>query len=124
MHHSHRFSSVIFFIISLFFIHITCSLDPVVHQQEQIGQYYAFCTLSPSIEKQEVIVGRAIPESMPEDISDADVMIASTDQIVRFVYIGNGIYQDRNKELSVLPGETYQLHVKFSDGEIITGNTT
>ncbi len=108
----------------LFVFLIQCSLNPVIVNQEHIGQYYAFCTLDPLQEYQEVIVGRAIPETLPEDISNAVVSISSSNQAVIFSYIGDGVYQDTGKMLSIIPGETYTLSVRFSDGHVITGQTT
>ena len=112
-------------ILWLLFLILACSTDPVVIQPETLGDYYAFCTLSPGYEYQEVLVGKAIPESKWLDIDDALVSIKDieSDNIVYFTHIINGVYRDIDRKLEILNSHSYYLKVLFSNGHVITGTT-
>jgi hypothetical protein len=60
---------------------------------------------------------------MPEDISNATVIIEADSQSVNFTFSGNGIYRDLDDILKVLPGIKYSLYVNFPDGNCIIGQT-
>jgi len=101
-----------------------CSLEPVVVEPETIGDYFVFCTLSSTYESQQLILGKSLPEVMPEKISDAQVYVRSQSQTVQLEHVKNGFYRDQEKSLKIEPGETFYLDVFKDDKKIISGETT
>ncbi len=101
----------------------SCSLDPVVLDPEIRGDYFAYCTLSPTYPYQQVIVGKTFPEDYPEYYDDARVVIRYNDQAVSFESVGDGKYRDLNEQIKVLPETDYDLEVKFSSGNVLTAQT-
>ena len=79
--------------------------------------------MSPDSEYQTVRVGKTVPESLPVDINDAVVSISSEEQTIGFTSIGDGLYQDKQANLRLNPGQSYQLKVEMNNGKILTAET-
>ncbi len=106
-----------------FLLFISCSLDPIVIQPETLGEYYAFCKLSPAFETQEVLVGKMIPESLPIAISDATVSILDLDSqtTTLFRHHRHGVYRPTESFPDIEPGHRYELHISFKDNKHLSG---
>ncbi|MBN2001496.1 DUF4249 family protein [candidate division KSB1 bacterium] len=108
--------------ISLFLF--SCSLDPVVIDPDNAGEYYVLCTLSAGYSRQTVRIGRAKPEHLPVDITDAQVRIYTDRQNVPFSHLQDGRYVENGEKLQVINGETYYLDVQMQNGDKISAETT
>lgn len=113
----------LFFSIQISFL-LSCSLEPDIIDADSVGYYYVESVISPAIDVQGVIVGKAIPEKLPENISGARVRISGGGQSLLFTEEQPGIYLDKFKQLNVIPGEKYELQVRTSDEFESTGETT
>jgi hypothetical protein len=100
-----------------------CSLEPVVIDPETIGDYYLFCTLAPTYSNHQLILGKSLPEILPEQITDATVVIKSENQTITMQHAEKGRYLDEMGELLVEPGEKYLLEVFRGNERIISGET-
>lgn len=56
--------------------------------------------------------------------STSQVYISGNNNNVQLTYVGNGIYRDINRELSLIKETTYSLIVNKSDGSTYTSSTT
>jgi hypothetical protein len=117
------FKKNLLFLLFLLLSLAACSLDPIVIEPDTIGDYYLFCTLAPTFKKHQLILGKSLPEVMPEMIEDARVILKSNDQLISMTHTGNGRYFDTSGELVVEPGEKYSLNVLRDGEQIIYGET-
>lgn len=111
-------------ITTTFLLLIACSYDPVMIDPETLGDPYVFCVLSPYIETQHVLVGKTRPEDLPEDVSGAEVILSYGDKNIQFAEYNPGIYHDAGNEVTIIPGETYYLRVRFPDDFVLLDSTT
>ncbi len=119
-----RIHSQIKIVISILPFFLACTLDPVVIDPENAGEYYVLCTLSAGSSRQKVRVGRSRPEHLPVDITDAQVGIYTDAQDVPFVHFKDGFYVENGEKLQVINGETYYLDVHMKNGDRISAETT
>lgn len=105
-------------LLFMFCLFAFCSLEPIVHDQETIGDYFAYCALKLD-QKQKVLVGRTVPESLPRYYSDAVVTISGGGGIANFVHIKDGVYEEVPPLLPIAGDSVYTLSVKFPDGHLI-----
>ena len=110
----------LFFFLTMLF---SCSLDPVVHDEETIGDYFAYCTLAPYVEKQKVLVGQTVPESLPRYDSNVLVTLFGAGGISSFTHTKNGIYEEVSPCLPIIGDSVYTLNVLFPDGHQIEAHT-
>ena len=120
MNNKIHFLLIILLLIITFF---SCSIDPVVYDEETIGDYFAFCTLAPYFDKQRVLVGRTIVESLPRYYSDAVVTLSGAGGISSFRHTKNGVYEEVSPCLPIIGDSLYTLNVLFPDGHQIQAHT-
>ncbi|MGH7449713.1 MAG: DUF4249 family protein [bacterium] len=101
-----------------------CSTDPVVVDPSAFEKLYVFGVLSPSSKQQEIYLSVTQFEGNPKPVNDARVCIVGAAGEINLALIGNGLYRDQNSRLQVAPGNTYQLHIKLSNGNEVNGKTT
>jgi len=67
-----------------------------------------------------------VTEYVPENrgISDAEVMVQSKNQQVRFIHRVNGYYEEETALLHLAEGETYHLYIQMADGRRAKGQCT
>ncbi len=67
-----------------------------------------------------------VTDYVPENrgISDAEVMVQSKNQQVRFIHRVNGYYEEEAALLNLVEGETYHLHIQMADGRRVKGQCT
>jgi len=111
------------FTITVSLLLFSCSLDSVVVDPDTLGDYFVFCTLAPSFEKQELLLGKTVPENLPVAITDASVIISDDTHSVIFSHTGSGIYRDVNRLLKIQAGNHYRLNITLDNGKIISGET-
>lgn len=109
-------------ICSLTISMMTCSTDPVLHEEDIDKRYYLYCLLNPALETQQVLLGVSLPESRPQDISDANIQISSISQSAFFKYTGHGIYKNSDP-IKIMAGEPYLLSVTLTNGKRFSGKT-
>jgi len=102
---------------------LNCSIDPVVQEADTIGDYFAYCTLMPYSEKQTVLVGRTVPESLPYWYNDVEITLSGLGKTSQFRCLGSGKYEEILPALPITGGSVYTLNVLFPDGHRITATT-
>ncbi len=101
-----------------------CSTDPVVVDPSAFEKLYVLGVLSPSSKQQEIYLSMTQFEGNPKPVNDAHVRIVGSTGEINLALAGNGLYRDQNNLLQVAPGNTYQLHIKLSNGNEANGKTT
>ena len=109
------------FLIPILFL--SCTLDPVI-MQDDLGDYFAFCTLSPFVNGQQVLVGRSQPESLPDYGEPAEIVLTGAGHRSTFVPADEqGVYREQPPFVPILGDSVYTLTVKFAGGHHITATT-
>jgi hypothetical protein len=111
---------ILLFLPGILLLH--CSLDPIVTQPERMGDYYVFCKIQTQNSSQTVLVGKSVPESLPQDIDDATVTMQVQGESFELSSIGKGYYRDLREKIPVLPGKMYNLNVTLPNGENVSGS--
>lgn len=112
----------ILFILLIGIFRLHCSLDPIVTHPERMGDYYVFCKIHPQNSSQNVLVGKSVPESLPQDIDDATVTMQVNGESFKLSSIGKGYYRDVEEKIPFLPGHQYHLAVTLPNGENVSGS--
>lgn len=87
------------------------------------GRLQVMSVISPEFERAEVYVGIAYPESAPEDISDAEVILSDSRNHAELAEVQPGLYQDLNDDVIIRPNNKYHLQVKTFDGKTYSDST-
>jgi hypothetical protein len=87
-----------------------------------MGDYYVFCKIQTQNSSQTVLVGKSVPESLPQDIDDATVTMQVDTEAFELSSIGKGYYRDLEEKIPFLPGHQYHLAVTLPNGEKVSGS--
>jgi len=109
--------------ICMLFLAASCTTDPVLTDPDSFREYFVFSTLTPKAEHQQVVLCRMLPENLPGRVTDAEVHIRCGQKIVRLEYDRDFLYRDKEKNLLLVPGETYFLNIRLKNGTELTGST-
>ena len=121
--HPKSYRHRVLFVIVSFLISSSCSLEPVVIEPETLGEYFVFCTLTPTLEEQELLLGKTVPENLPVPIANARVIISDDTHSVKLSHVGSGVYRDVDRLLKIRAGIKYSLNIALSHGKTILGET-
>lgn len=110
-------------LLLLCILFVYCSIDPVVQDADTVGDYFAYCTLSPELEKQIVLVGRTVPESLPYWYDNVVITLSGCGQSSQFRYLSNGRYEEIPPCVPLKGDSLYSLNVLFPGGHRITATT-
>ncbi|MFZ5519192.1 MAG: DUF4249 family protein [Candidatus Zhuqueibacterota bacterium] len=102
---------------------IQCSPDMSLDVDKTLGRLQVLSVISPAFERAEVYIGMAYPESAPENISGAEVILSDSLNEIVLIEVQPGLYQDLSNSLNVEPKVKYHLHVQISDGKTYSDNT-
>lgn len=109
------------FLIPILFL--SCTLDPVI-MEDDLGDHFAFCTLSPFVKGQQVLVGRSQPESLPDYDEPAEIVLTGAGHRSTFTLSDQqGVYREQPPFVPILGDSVYTLTVKFAGGHHITATT-
>ncbi len=99
----------------LLFTWMCCSIEPVVYKEETVGDYFAYCTLAPYRDKQQVLVGRTVPESLPRYYQDAVVILSGAGSSSVLEPVKEGVYEEPGRGIPIIGDSLYTLSVLFPD---------
>ncbi len=99
-------------------LYLSCSLDPVVIDPDTLSEYYLFCCIDPSYTEQIVLAGKAIPESMPEAVTNAKITLSCRDQTILLSHTHDGVYKNSINKFTVNPNDTCRLEM-FIDSQMV-----
>ncbi len=104
-------------------LHLSCTHDPILVDPDSMGTYYLISQISPNISPNGAVVGYSLPETMPEDVSGAEVTLAGNGQNVVLSELQPGVYADDQKMVDVVPGERYDISARINEDVLLYAHT-